>query len=83
MATFRIASRPGTVDPDLETALLAKVNAALAALARNDKASAKTAMNDLKALVSQVEAQTGNKIDAATATEIIADASQIIAALAG
>ena len=71
------------MDPDLETALLAKVNAALAALARNDKASAKTAMNDLKALVSQVEAQTGNKIDAATATEIIADASQIIAALAG
>jgi hypothetical protein len=71
----------GLVDPELEEPLLAKVDAAIAALQRGNPNDAKVAMNDLKALVNQVEAQSGNKIDPATAEGIIARANEIIAAL--
>jgi len=40
-------------------------------------------MNHLKALVSQVEAQTDKKVEPATAAEIIRRANGIVAALGG
>ena len=71
----------GTIDPELETSLLAKVAAASAALARANANDAKVAMNDLKALVNQVEAQVDKKITPVIAAEIIAWANGIITTL--
>ena len=71
----------GFVDPDLEQALLAKVDAAIAALARDNPNDAKVAMNDLTALINQVEAQADKKIDPAVAAEMIERANNIIAYL--
>jgi len=73
----------GGIAAELESSLLAKVDAAIAALARGNPNDAKAAMGGLKALVNQVEAQTDNKIDPATAAEIIRRANQVIAALGG
>jgi hypothetical protein len=73
----------GNIDAEMEVSLLAKVDAALAALDRGNANDAKVAMNDLKALVNQVEAQTDKKIEAVAAAEIIDRANAIIAALGG
>jgi Tol biopolymer transport system component len=78
---LRVAS--GQVADELESGLLAKVDAAIAALARGNANDAKAAMGELKALVNQVEAQTDKKIEPATAAEIIRRANQVIAALSG
>lgn len=71
------------IDPVLAVSLMAKINAASSALARGNPNDAKTAMNDLKALINQVEAQMDKKIDPITAQAIIDNANQIIAALGG
>jgi hypothetical protein len=68
---------PG-IDAEMEGSLLAKVDAALAALNRSNPNDAKVAMNDLKALVNQVEAQTEKKISVDAATGIISRANEII-----
>ncbi|MGD8238769.1 MAG: PKD domain-containing protein [Armatimonadota bacterium] len=73
----------GDIEPELEQALLAKVDAALAALARGNPNDAKVAMNDLKALINQVEAQTNKKITQGAADAVIARANNIIADLEG
>jgi len=71
----------GNIDTELERSLLAKVNAALAALDRGNPNDAKVAMNDLKALINQVEAQVNKKITEGAAAEIIQRANDIVAAL--
>jgi len=73
----------GDIEPEIEGPLLAKVNAAMAALDRGDPPGAKIAMNDLKALINQVEAQADKKITREAADAIIARANQIIADLGG
>ena len=73
----------GNIDAEMEVSLLAKINAALAALDRDNPNDAKVAMNDLKALVNQVEAQTDKKITPETAAVIIQRANAIIAVLGG
>jgi hypothetical protein len=71
------------IDVELATSLLAKVDAAIHALERDNPNDAKVAMNDLKALTNEVEAQTNKKIIPETAAEIIKRASAITAALGG
>jgi len=73
----------GNIDAEIETSLLAKVDAAISALERGNPNDAKVAMNDLKALVNQVEAQTDKKITAEAAAAMIISANQIIAILGG
>jgi len=73
----------GNIDAEMEVSLLAKINAALAALDRDNPNDAKVAMNDLKALVNQVEAQTDKKITPDTAAVIIQRANDIIVELGG
>jgi hypothetical protein len=73
----------GNIDAEMEVSLLAKVNAAIAALNRGNPNDAKVAMNDLKALINQVEAQTDKKIKPDTAAAIIDRANAIITALGG
>lgn len=73
----------GGIDPELETSLLAKVAAASKALARANPNDAKVAMNELKALVNQVEGQTDKKITPEIAAEIIAWANRVIMTLGG
>lgn len=73
----------GEVSAQASGSLLAKVDAAEAALSQGNANAAKVAMNDLKALVNYVEAQSGNQITAAAAALIIQRANQIIAALGG
>jgi predicted metal-binding transcription factor (methanogenesis marker protein 9) len=63
--------------------LLAKVDAALAALDRGNPNDAKVVMNDLKALTNQVEALVDKKITPEAAAEIIQRANDIIAELGG
>jgi len=71
------------IDAEMEVSLLAKVNAAIAALNRGNPNDAKVAMNDLKALINQVEAQTDKKIKPDAAAAIIERANAIITALGG
>lgn len=71
----------GNIDSELERSLLAKVNAALAALDRGNPNDAKVAMNDLKALINQIEAQVNKKITPEAAAEVIQQAKAIMAAL--
>lgn len=73
----------GTIEAEMEVSLLAKVDAAISALNRGNANDAKVAMNDLKALVNQVEAQTDKKIEEVAAAEIIDRANAIIAVLGG
>jgi hypothetical protein len=73
----------GAIEPELETSLLAKVAAASDALAKANPSAATVAMNDLKALVNQVEAQTDKKITPEIAAEIIAWANRVITDLGG
>ncbi len=77
------AAAHGDIDPELEQPLVTKVDSAIDALARDNPNAAKVTMNDLKALVNQVEAQAGHKIDAATADEIVVRANAIVEALGG
>jgi len=53
----------------------------LAALDRGNPNDAKVVLNDLKALINQVEAQVDKKITPEVATEITQRANKIIAAL--
>jgi hypothetical protein len=71
------------IDAEMEVSLLAKVNAAIAALNRGNPNDAKVAMNDLKALINQVKAQTDKKIKPDAAAAIIERANAIITALGG
>ncbi|MHC4540233.1 MAG: choice-of-anchor Q domain-containing protein [Planctomycetota bacterium] len=73
----------GNIDTELEGSLLAKVSAAISALDRANANDAKVAMNDLKALINQVEAQTDKKMTPEVAAAIIERANAIIAALGG
>ncbi len=73
----------GGIAPEIRDALMAKVNAALEALARGNPNDAKVAINDLKALINQVLAQTDKKITAEAAAQIIQRANRIIADLGG
>ena len=73
----------GSIDVELEKPLLAKVDAASAALVRGNKNDAKVAMNDLKALINQVEAQVDKKITPDAAAGIIQKVNAIIVALSG
>ncbi len=73
----------GNIDPELEVSLLAKLNVAISALDRGNPNDAKVAMNDLKALINQVEAQVDKKITPEAAAKIIQQANAIIATLAG
>ena len=73
----------GNIDAELEQGLLANVDAALAALDRGNPNDAKVAMNDLKALINQVEAQMDKKITADVAAQIIQNANAIITQLGG
>jgi hypothetical protein len=81
LINYSVAS--GGVAPEMQTSLLAKINAAIAALVRGNANASKVAMNDLKALVNQVEAQTDKKITPPVAAEIIVRANRIIVALGG
>jgi hypothetical protein len=78
---YSVAS--GGVAPEMQTSLLAKINAAIAALVQGNANASKVAMNDLKAFVNQVEAQTDKKITPPVASEIIVRANRIIVALGG
>lgn len=71
----------GLIEPELEQPLVTKVDSAIAALARGNQNDAKVAMNNLKALVNQVEAQVGKKIDPDVAAEIIERINWIVADL--
>ena len=81
LINYSVAS--GGIYPEMQTSLLAKINAAIAALVQGNASASKVAMNDLKALVNQVEAQTDKKITPSVATEIIIRANRIILALGG
>ena len=73
----------GQVEPEMATGLLAKVKAALAALDRANPNCDRVAINNLKALINHVEAQSGKKITGESATAIIAKAKAVIVALGG
>jgi len=73
----------GNIDVDLEGGLLDKVDAASETLASGNPNNAKPAMNNMEALINQVEAQTDKKIEADAAAAIIERANAIIAALGG
>jgi hypothetical protein len=62
----------------LENSLVSKLEAALASLNRGNK---KAAINQLQAFINEVNAQRGKKITEQQATELIADAQQIINSL--
>ena len=71
----------GDIAPELEGSLLVKIDAALAALDRGNPNDAKVAMNDLKALINQVEAQVNKKITPEAADTIKQQASAVITIL--
>ena len=71
------------IAPELEASLVAKVDAALAALAKGNSNDAKVAMNDMKAVVNQVLAQTDKKISIEASDSIQRRADAIISALGG
>ena len=75
----RIAS--GDISAGVGNSLLAKVDSAIAALDRGNPNDAKVAMNVLKALVRQVEADPDEHIEPTTSAEIILRANRIIAEL--
>ena len=73
----------GTIGAKLEGSLLAKVNAALAALDKGNPNAERVAINNLNALISKVEAQAGKKIESDVAAAIIEEADTVIAELGG
>jgi hypothetical protein len=70
------------ISSEIVDSLLAKVDAAMAALDRGNVNDAKTAMNQLKALINEIEAQSDHMIVPATALELIWRIELIIADLA-
>lgn len=78
---YSVAS--GDIAPEMQTSLMAKINAAIDALVKGNPSASKVAMNDLKALVNQVEAQTDKKITPTVAAKIVDRANRVIAALGG
>jgi hypothetical protein len=78
LADFIADPTVGTVDAVMQTSLTVKVNAALAAI---DQGKDKVAVNNLKALINHVNAQSGKKISPDAAAEIIEQANAIITAL--
>jgi len=81
LATFIVDS--GNIALELKGSLLVKIDATLAALDKGNPNDAKVAMNDLKALINQVEAQEDKKITLEAAAEIIQRTNAIIAHLGG
>ena len=67
----------------MEVPLLAKMNAVLAAPEKGKSNAATMAINNLQALINQVEAQTGKKTTEGVAEVLIFKANSIIAALGG
>jgi Asp-tRNA(Asn)/Glu-tRNA(Gln) amidotransferase B subunit len=81
LINYSVAS--GGIAPEMQTSLLAKINAAIAALVQGNPNATKTAMQELKAFINQIEAQTDKKITPPVAEEIIVRANRIIVALGG
>jgi len=81
LINYSVAS--GGIASEMQTSLLAKINAATAALVQGNPNATKVAMQDLKALVNQIEAQTDKKINPAVAAALISRANLIIATLGG
>jgi hypothetical protein len=73
----------GNITPELEGSLLVKIDTALAALDKGNPNDSMVAMNDLKALINQVEAQTDKKITPEAAAGIIQQVNAIIEDLEG
>ena len=71
----------GNIAPELESSLLAKIDAALSALERGNPNAALVAVNELRALIKQIEAQVPQKITPEAADWIIQRANDIIAEL--
>jgi hypothetical protein len=69
------------IDPVLRASLTAKVERTLAAVAGDRPNGVKVVGNHLDALVNEVEAQTGKKVDLGTAAWIIARARAIVTLL--
>ncbi len=81
LRTFIMAPTTGSIDAAMVRSLTAKVEGALAALARGNQNAAKVARNELMALVNQTMAQTGKKIAPAAAAEIMLQATAVNSAL--
>jgi hypothetical protein len=79
LINYSVAS--GGIAPDTGRILLAKTNAAIAALVRGYPFAKITAMLELESLVLQIKFQTGRRITPAVATALIARANLIIATL--
>ncbi len=79
-ATIVTAGEIGDIDSEITESLLAKVYAALAALDRDNPT---VAINNLQALINQVAAQAGKKIDPDTAEVIVTQAEAIVGAPGG
>jgi hypothetical protein len=89
-ATFRIRATPAGlinlisrlvghgIASQMQQPLTAKLNAALAAIARGDTAGAKS---DLQSFINLVSAQSGKKIDSAVAAQLIQYANDLLASL--
>jgi len=73
----------GAIDEELEQSLLAKIGSAAEALGQGNPNAAKVALNELKALIHQVEAQVDKKIDPEVAADIIERSNHIVAELGG
>jgi hypothetical protein len=69
------------IAPQLETSLLSKVNAALAALEKGNPNNTKVVLNNMKALVNQVSAQTNKKVSEEASEVIIGSATAVADAL--
>ena len=81
LADFIADPTVGSIDPSLRSSLTAKVRSAHAALDRGKTNDGRVAVNVLKALVAQVEAQAGKKISQEAATSIVIQADAIIASI--
>lgn len=73
----------GAIDVQAASSLAAKVDAATSALARGKPNDATVAMNELKALVNYVQAQSGKKITSDAAAVLIDQANRIVRSLGG
>ena len=69
------------IAPELEASLLAKVNAALATLEKGNPNNTKVVMNNMKAFVNQVSAQTDKKVSEEASEVIIGSATAVDNAL--
>lgn len=78
---IRDCAASGEVAAQIQSSLLAKLDAAGAALARNKPNSLRTAVNNLEALVRQIDAQSGKKIDAQAAAAMVERLERLVAEL--